>query len=152
MHLLYTGFRLCLPGTCSALLRARGLYGSAKCSDRCHGPGLLTSVSPLTLSLILSHTHSLVVTVCRHLSRFRLCPPTPGTGMYLILDPFTFVLLKSGSHAAEPAPSTPKEAHDWAVDQIADLFRTTHKVKTQQLSKGRGQRLIDRCVYWHSNI
>jgi hypothetical protein len=23
-----------------------------------------------------------------------------------------------------------KKAHDWAVDQLADLFRTTHKVKT----------------------
>ena len=25
------------------------------------------------------------------------------------------------------------------VDQIADLFRTTHKVKTQQVIKSRGQ-------------
>ncbi len=24
-------------------------------------------------------------------------------------------------------------AHDWTVDQLADLFRTTHKVKTQQV-------------------
>ena len=23
-----------------------------------------------------------------------------------------------------------KKAHDWAVDQLADLFRTTHRVKT----------------------
>ena len=29
--------------------------------------------------------------------------------------------------------------HDWAVDQLADLFRTTHKVKTQQVVKSRGQ-------------
>jgi hypothetical protein len=28
-------------------------------------------------------------------------------------------------------------AHDWTVDQLADLFRTTHKVKTQQVIKSR---------------
>jgi hypothetical protein len=32
-----------------------------------------------------------------------------------------------------------KKAHDWAVDKLADLFRTTHKVKTQQVVKSRGQ-------------
>ena len=32
-----------------------------------------------------------------------------------------------------------KKAHDWAVDQLADLFCTTHKVKTQQVVKSRGQ-------------
>ncbi len=32
-----------------------------------------------------------------------------------------------------------KKAHDWVVDQIVDLFRTTHKVKTQQVVKSRGQ-------------
>ncbi len=36
-----------------------------------------------------------------------------------------------------------KKAHDWAVDQIADLFRTIHKVKTQQVTKSRGQRCGD---------
>ena len=30
------------------------------------------------------------------------------------------------------AHSGAKKGHDWAVDQLADLFRTTHKVKTQQ--------------------
>ncbi len=29
------------------------------------------------------------------------------------------------------AHSGAKKAHDWAVDQLADLFRTTHRVKTQ---------------------
>ena len=28
-----------------------------------------------------------------------------------------------------------KKAHDWAVDQIADLFHTTTKVKTQQVTR-----------------
>jgi hypothetical protein len=28
-----------------------------------------------------------------------------------------------------------KNAHDWMVDQVADFFRTTHKVKTQQWLK-----------------
>jgi len=32
-----------------------------------------------------------------------------------------------------------KKVHDWEVDQLADLFRTTHKVKTQQVPKSRGQ-------------
>jgi hypothetical protein len=31
------------------------------------------------------------------------------------------------------AHSGAKKAHDWAVDQLADLFRTTHKAKTQQV-------------------
>jgi hypothetical protein len=32
-----------------------------------------------------------------------------------------------------------KKAHDWMVDQVPDFFRTTHKVKTQQVVKNRGQ-------------
>jgi hypothetical protein len=32
-----------------------------------------------------------------------------------------------------------KKTHDWMVDQIADRFRTTHKVKTQEVVKHRGQ-------------
>jgi hypothetical protein len=36
-----------------------------------------------------------------------------------------------------------KKAHDWMVDQVADLFRTTHKVKTQQVVKIRGQNCGD---------
>jgi hypothetical protein len=32
-----------------------------------------------------------------------------------------------------------KETHDWAVDQLTDLFRTTHRVKTQQVARSRGQ-------------
>ena len=31
------------------------------------------------------------------------------------------------------AHSGAKKVHDCAVDQLADLFRTTHKVKTQQV-------------------
>jgi hypothetical protein len=36
-----------------------------------------------------------------------------------------------------------KKVHDWMVDQIADLFRTTHKVKTQQVVKRSGQQCGD---------
>ena len=36
-----------------------------------------------------------------------------------------------------------KKAHDWAVDQLADLFRTTYKVKKQQVVKSRGQHCGD---------
>jgi hypothetical protein len=32
-----------------------------------------------------------------------------------------------------------KKAHDWVVDQLDDLFRTTTKVRTQQVVKIRGQ-------------
>ena len=36
-----------------------------------------------------------------------------------------------------------KKTHDWTVDQIPDLFRITHKVKTQQVIKSRGQHCGD---------
>jgi hypothetical protein len=41
------------------------------------------------------------------------------------------------------AHSDAKKAHDWMVDQVADFFRTTHKVKTQQVVKSRGQHCGD---------
>ena len=45
-----------------------------------------------------------------------------------------FTIDALGDHVATcTAHSGAKKAHDWAVDQIADLFRTTHKVKTQQV-------------------
>jgi hypothetical protein len=37
------------------------------------------------------------------------------------------------------AHSGAKKAHDWMVDQVADFFRTTDKVKTHQVVKRRGQ-------------
>jgi hypothetical protein len=37
------------------------------------------------------------------------------------------------------AHSGAKKAHDWMVDQVADFFRKTHKVKTQHVVKGRDQ-------------
>ena len=36
-----------------------------------------------------------------------------------------------------------KKAHDGAVEQLADLFRTTHRVKTQQVARSRSQRCED---------
>ncbi len=36
-----------------------------------------------------------------------------------------------------------KKAHDWAVEQLADFFRTTHTAKTQQVIRIRGQRCGD---------
>jgi hypothetical protein len=41
------------------------------------------------------------------------------------------------------AHSGAKKAHDWMVDQVADFFRTTDKVKTQQVVKSRGQHCGD---------
>jgi hypothetical protein len=49
------------------------------------------------------------------------------------LDPLGDHLNTCTSHSGA------KKAHDWMVDQIVDLFRTTHKVKTQQVVKSRGQ-------------
>ena len=49
-----------------------------------------------------------------------------------------------GDHVSTcTAHSGAKKAHDWAVEQLADLFRTTHGVKTQQVAKIRGQRCGD---------
>jgi hypothetical protein len=49
-----------------------------------------------------------------------------------------------GDHLCTCTPhSGAKKAHDWEVDQLADLFRTTHKVKTQQVVKNRGQNCGD---------
>jgi hypothetical protein len=36
-----------------------------------------------------------------------------------------------------------KKAHDWVVEQLADLFRTTHRTKTQHATKSRGQHCGD---------
>ena len=41
------------------------------------------------------------------------------------------------------AHSGAKKAHDWTVDQLADLFRTTHKVKTPHVAKRLGQHCGD---------
>ncbi len=45
----------------------------------------------------------------------------------------------AGRMLLHSAHSGAKKAHDWMVDQVADFFRTTHKVKTQQVVKNRGQ-------------
>ena len=37
-----------------------------------------------------------------------------------------------------PIPE-PKKTHDWSVEQLADLLRTTHRVKTQQVARSRNQ-------------
>ena len=52
-----------------------------------------------------------------------------------------FVCDVLGDHVSTcTAHSGAKKAHDWAVEQLADLFRTTHRVKTQQVVKSRGPR------------
>jgi hypothetical protein len=53
------------------------------------------------------------------------------------IDPLGYHLCTCTAHSGA------KKARDWAVDQIADLFRTTHKVKTQQVARSRGQRCGD---------
>jgi hypothetical protein len=49
------------------------------------------------------------------------------------LDPLGDHLNTCTSHSGA------KKAHDWMVDQVADFFRTTYKVKTQKVVKNRGQ-------------
>jgi hypothetical protein len=41
------------------------------------------------------------------------------------------------------AYSGAKKARDWAVGQIAEPFRTTHKVRTQEVARSRGQQCGD---------
>jgi hypothetical protein len=41
------------------------------------------------------------------------------------------------------AHSGAKKAHEWAVEQFADLFRITHQVKTQQVARSRRKRCGD---------
>ena len=49
-----------------------------------------------------------------------------------------------GDHVSTcTAHSGAKKAHDWAVEQLADLFRTTHQVKTQQVTRSRRKRCGD---------
>jgi hypothetical protein len=36
-----------------------------------------------------------------------------------------------------------KKDHDWTVDQLNDLFHTTHKVKTVQVDKSTGRHCGD---------
>jgi hypothetical protein len=41
------------------------------------------------------------------------------------------------------AHSGSKKAHDWSVVQLADLFHTSHTVKTQHVTKSRGRHCGD---------
>ena len=65
-----------------------------------------------------------------------------------------FAIDALGDHVSTcTAHSGAKKAHDWAVDQLADLFRTTHKVKTQQVARSRGQRCGDiELAGYHANV
>ncbi len=55
-----------------------------------------------------------------------------------------FQLDAMGDHLCTcTAHSVAKKAHDWAVEQLADLFRTTNKFKTQHVTKCRGRHCGD---------
>jgi hypothetical protein len=57
---------------------------------------------------------------------------------------FKFKIDALGDHLCTcTAHSGGKKAHDWAVGQLADLFRTTHTAKTQQVVRSRGQHCGD---------
>ena len=53
------------------------------------------------------------------------------------IDPLGDLISTCNSHSGV------KKAHDWAVDQVAALFRTTHRTKTQQVIRIRGQHCGD---------
>ena len=36
-----------------------------------------------------------------------------------------------------------KKVHNWSVEELPDLFRTTRRVKTQEVTKSRGERCGD---------
>ena len=45
-----------------------------------------------------------------------------------------------GDHVNTPtAHSGAKKTHDWSVEQLADSFRTTYRVKPQQVASSQGQ-------------
>ncbi len=51
-----------------------------------------------------------------------------------------FQLHVMGDHLCTcTAHSGSKKAHDWVVDQLTDLFHTTHTVKRQHVTKSRGR-------------
>jgi hypothetical protein len=55
-----------------------------------------------------------------------------------------FQLDTMGDHLCTcTAHSGPKKTHDWSVEQLADLFRTTHKTKTLHVTKSRGRHCGD---------
>ena len=55
------------------------------------------------------------------------------SGCILLVDTLGDHLCTCTSHLGT------KKNHDWVVDQLPDLFRTTHKDKTHQVVKNRGQ-------------
>jgi hypothetical protein len=61
-----------------------------------------------------------------------------------------FLLDVMGDHLCTcTGHSGTKKAHDWVVEKLDDLFHTTHKVKTQHVTKNRGRHYgdIDLTVY-----
>jgi hypothetical protein len=55
-----------------------------------------------------------------------------------------FALDALGGHVSTcSSQSGAKKAHDWAVQQLAELLRTTAKVKTSHVARSRGQKCGD---------
>ena len=83
----------------------------------------LTSLSPVVLLCWLIQSHSANDSA------------SPATMFRIILRPSVASMLCTCT-----THSDVMKVHDWVVDQITDLFRTTHKVKTQQVARNRSQR------------
>jgi hypothetical protein len=55
-----------------------------------------------------------------------------------------FQIVTMGDHLCTcTGHSGPKKVHDWVVDQLAELFLTTHTVKLQHITKSRGRHCGD---------
>jgi hypothetical protein len=83
--------------------------------------------------LVVSDRHSLPLVSVQIYRSCRSCRCSDCGCKKFQLDPF-------GDHLYTcTTQSGAKKAHDWVVDQITDLFHTTHKVKTQQVVRSRGK-------------
>ena len=61
-------------------------------------------------------------------------PLAACVGRKFQIDPLGDYITTCNSHSGAK-----KSSHDWVVDQVADLFHTTVKVKTRQVIRSRGQ-------------
>jgi hypothetical protein len=54
-----------------------------------------------------------------------------------------FALDARGDHVSTYTAILEQKAHGWPVEQIVESFHTTHKVKTHQVARSRGQWCVD---------
>ena len=77
------------------------------------------------------------MSVGAHIPAIAELPPSACGCMKNALDALGYHVSTCTAHSGA------KKAHDWAVEHLADLFHTTHRVKTQQMARSWGQRCGD---------